>query len=159
MSQPISLIRTIFLTGLLAGTLDILSACTQYFIKTGKHFSGVLTFVASGVFGQDAFTGNPVMPWLGLLFHYCIAMTWTVVFFLFYRYLPADLKKRPLLTGPLYGLCVWLFMSFVVIPNSHVPHGNMRLVSALIGLAIIMVMIGLPIVISATRYYSRSTNS
>ena len=48
----------IVLTGFIAGTLDITAACIQYYIRTGKGPANVLRYVASGVFGKEAFTGG-----------------------------------------------------------------------------------------------------
>ncbi|HEY4612913.1 MAG TPA: hypothetical protein VII11_08025, partial [Bacteroidota bacterium] len=78
--------KAILTTWLLAGTLDILAAFTQYMIGTGgKNPVNVLLFIASGVFGREtAFSGGYPMAALGLAFHYFIAFTWTLLFYLAY---------------------------------------------------------------------------
>ncbi|HEY2727215.1 MAG TPA: hypothetical protein VGI61_08585, partial [Parafilimonas sp.] len=68
---------------LLAGTLDILAAFADYYIATRRGPEGVLRFIASGVFGKDAFTGASLMIWLGLFFHFVIAFALTIFFSLF----------------------------------------------------------------------------
>ncbi len=53
-----TLISRIIKAGLMAGTLDILSAFIYYFIKTGdKNVFIVLKSIASGLFGKEAFLG------------------------------------------------------------------------------------------------------
>jgi hypothetical protein len=60
--------------GLIVGTLDILAAFIQYAIKTGKNPTVVLKFIASGVFGKEAFNGGTMMNVYGLIFHFVIAL-------------------------------------------------------------------------------------
>ena len=79
------LATVIVITGLLAGTLDILAAVIRYTIRTGNSPVRLLEFIASAVFGrEEAFSGNAMMGIWGLFFHYLIAFTWTIVFFLAY---------------------------------------------------------------------------
>jgi hypothetical protein len=41
-------------------------------------------FIASGIFGTSAFSGGNTMLALGILFHFCIAFIWTLIFFFLY---------------------------------------------------------------------------
>jgi len=76
--------RTISLTALLAGTLDISSAIVKYYID--KHGSMPLfKYIASAVFGQEAYAGGTLMVVWGLVFHYMIAFIFTVFLSLFIR--------------------------------------------------------------------------
>ena len=72
--------KIVLLSGLLVGTLDICSAFIDYYIATGKNPFGILTFVASGVLGKTIFPGNAGTMLLGLLFHYIIAFSFTLLF-------------------------------------------------------------------------------
>ena len=151
MRLPSSFPGIVLFAGLIVGTLDILSAMVYFTIVThGQPISRLLAYVGSGVFGKAAFSGDPAMPWWGLLFHYCIALTWTLIFFLVYPKIPA-LRRYPVATGLAYGVIVWCIMNLIVVPMSHVPHGPMRLTSALINMAILMVMIGLPLSLIARK--------
>jgi hypothetical protein len=155
MRFPTSFPRLVIFAALIAGTLDILSACVYFTIVTdGQPLSHLFAYISSGVFGRDAFGGHPAMPWWGLLFHYIIAFIWTFIFLLIYPKIP-DLRKYPVATGLVYGFIVWSLMQFVVLPLSHVPHGPLRLTHALINIAILMVMIGLPLSFIARRYYTK----
>lgn len=51
-------IKTILYAGLLVGSLDITAAFLDFYISTGNGPGGVLRFIASGVFGREAFTGS-----------------------------------------------------------------------------------------------------
>lgn len=146
--------RSIFIntvsTGLIVGTLDILAAMVHYFIKTGKNGLNVLKFVASGVFGNSAFTGGNDMMLYGLLFHYCIALTFTFFFFGIYSKIPA-LSKHNVLTGIGYGIFIWLIMQRIVVPLSNTPKAPFDAVNALIGASILILCIGLPLSFMAHR--------
>ncbi|HVE60655.1 MAG TPA: hypothetical protein VNA26_02470, partial [Chitinophagaceae bacterium] len=74
--------------GLLVGTLDILAAFLDYYISTNKNPLNVFTFIASGVFGKKAFTGGSSMIILGAVFHFIIALAFTLFFF--YRFPDVD---------------------------------------------------------------------
>lgn len=148
------LILWILLTGLLAGFLDGSAAAILYFIRTGKNPVAVYEFIASGVFGRDAFTGDPVMPVLGLMFHFFIAMTWTALFFLAYPKVER-MQQSPVANAIGYGACIWLFMNLVVLPVSNVPAVPFKISSAIIGMVVLMVCIGLPVSFMARRYYGK----
>ena len=143
--------RTIILTGLLAGTLDAIAAIVVYQASPAPLFK----FIASGAFGAGkAFSGGDIMIVWGVFFHYFIALSWTLLFFLIYPTLPW-LRKNKYIAGLLYGIFVWVMMNRVVIPLSEIPQRPFDLKGALIGMSILMVAIGLPISILTHRYYSR----
>ncbi|MEP7164440.1 MAG: hypothetical protein ABI741_07095 [Ferruginibacter sp.] len=144
---------TIIKAGLLAGALDISFALVQYYLKTGKDPANVLRFVASGIFGKAAFAGGNTMALYGLLFHFAIAFTWTILFFLLYPKIPF-LKKNIIVTAVIYGLLVWLAMNRIVLPLSAAPSLPFNIKQALIAMLILMIAIGLPLSILAKRYYS-----
>ncbi|MDQ6610020.1 MAG: hypothetical protein M3Y85_09400, partial [Bacteroidota bacterium] len=98
--------KQIFFTGLLVGTLDITAASIQFFIKTGKGPGTILKFVASGLFGKEAFTGGIPMIIAGLIIHFMIAMTFTLLFALLIKNI-ALLCENRLVTGLFYGAFVW----------------------------------------------------
>lgn len=148
-------LKTIIQTGLLAGTLDGLAAALLYSIPTGKDPLNVFRFIASGVFGKEAFAGGVAMAMYGIFFHYVIATGWTVLFFLAYPRLPL-LSKNKIVTGLLYGVFVWLMMNLVVLPLSNVPMGGEREVTDIIkGMVVLMICIGIPISWLVSRHYSK----
>jgi len=150
--------RTIITAGLIAGSLDILTACVQYYIKTGKDPVNVLNFVASGVFGKDALTGGTMYAVLGLLFHYLIAFAFTLFFFWVYPRWKA-LSFNKYLTAVGYGLFAWVIMTRIVLPLSQAPKIPFHIKPAMIAAAILICMIGLPLSLIIGKYYSEKQNS
>jgi uncharacterized membrane protein YagU involved in acid resistance len=148
-------LKTIIKTGLLAGTLDGLAAALLYSIPSGKDPLNVYRFIASGVFGKEAFQGGVIMAMLGILFHYVIATGWTVLFFAAYPRIEL-LSKSKIATGIFYGIFVWIMMNLVVVPLSSVSmKGSRELSSIIIGMAVLIFCIGLPISWMASRYYTK----
>ncbi len=143
--------KTIIFAGLLAGTLDALAAMVVY----GAAPTGMFRFIASGAFGAgQAFSGGSIMVFWGILFHYFIAFTWTVLFFLTYPVF-SFLRRNKYITAVLYGIFVWVMMNRVVLPLSQISQRPFNLNGALVGVAILVVAVGLPIVLLTHRYYSR----
>lgn len=137
-------LKKILLTGLLVGTLDITAACIQFYINTGRGPIPVLQYIASAALGPSAYSGGYEMAGAGLLFHYIIAMGFTIVFFGIYHFIPG-LSKQRILTGIAYGIAIWAFMFFIVLPLSKVPTPVFHLNKAAIAASILIVCIGLPL--------------
>jgi hypothetical protein len=144
-------VKIVILAGLIAGTMDILAAFTQTYLTSGRGPETVLKFVASGVFGKEAFVQGWMMPAAGLFFHFVIATSWALLFFFIYPRIKPVLKNKYLL-GVLYGIFVWLIMNRVVLPLSNTPPIPFNLGKAAISMSIIIACIGLPISIVTHRY-------
>lgn len=144
------------LGGLVGGALDITYACVYSYLRRGTKPSTILQSVASGAFGQSAFTGGTKMAVLGGIFHFLIAITAAVVYYLASREL-RFLITQAVICGIFYGVCVYLFMNFVVLPLSAIPFKMSYPWPSLIGgLLIHMFGIGLPISL-AVRWGSKSS--
>ena len=142
----------IFWGGLIAGTLDITAACVYSWIRAGVTPMRVFQSVAAGLLGADSYTGGVKTAALGLALHYLIATTATAVFYFASRKL-RFMIERPFIWGPVYGVLVYVFMNFVVLPLSKLPmRGAPPLSSRLINLVIIMFCIGLPISLIVRRF-------
>ncbi|MCW3088794.1 MAG: hypothetical protein JWQ78_2180 [Sediminibacterium sp.] len=148
--------RTILLAGLIAGTLDILTAFVHYYILTGKNPVKILNYIASGVFGREAaYGGGTGMALLGLLFHYVIAFAFTVFFFWLYPRWNA-LAKNKWLTAIGYGLFVWAVMNLLVLPFlTRIPGAPFNFSKAAVAAAILICMIGVPVSLMANAYYKK----
>src|SRR5829696_7418542 len=109
--------QTILLGGLIAGTLDITAACLQAWLRASVTPIRVARYIASAALGPSALAGGNKTAALGFAFHYLIATTATAVFYFASRKL-RFLVERPISMGLLYGVFVWLFMNFVVVPLS-----------------------------------------
>ena len=156
--KPRNFLKTVFLTGLLAGVLDATAAMIQFMIRTnGGNPLKVWRFVASGIFGKEVATKNIwAMAGWGLLFHFFIAFCFTLFFFLIYPKIKL-LSKNLISTGLCYGIFVWLIMNRIVVPLSNTTKIPFNLTQAIIGAGILMVCIGLPVSLLVGRYYSKLT--
>ena len=147
-------IRAIVAAGILAGTLDGLAAIINYLLVGGKEPVRIFLFIASGVFGREAVAANMDLAWWGVFFHYFIAFCWTILYFAMYPRMKV-LSKNKYLSGLGYGVFVWLAMNLVVVPLSNTPPIPFSITRVLVGGAILMLCIGLPIALLAQRCYSR----
>jgi uncharacterized membrane protein YagU involved in acid resistance len=148
-----NLISAILWAGLLAGTLDIIAACGLFSIRTGQDPTIVLRYVASGALGAKAMAGGWATALLGLLFHYIIAFSWTILFFLISPKLP---KGNWIVYGLLYGIVVWLMMNLVIVPHlSTIVQKPFTLGGVVREMIVLMLAIGLPISYLANKFYRR----
>ncbi|CAN5305406.1 hypothetical protein BH10BAC4_BH10BAC4_08160 [soil metagenome] len=149
------LASAIITAGLIAGTLDILSAFTLVFTRTGKNPIIVLNYISSAIFGkQTAYSGGALMSAIGLLMHYMIAFGWAILFFLLFPKFRL-LRFNKIVVGLFYGIFVWTMMNLVLVPMTLIPPSPFNVTNAVTNVIILMVAIGLPISILASRYFSR----
>jgi hypothetical protein len=146
-------ILVVIVSWLIAGTLDALAAT---FILGKGNWAGVFKFVASGLYGKDAFTGGNAIAIQGLIMHYIIALSFTLVYFFSYPYL-GFLHKNVVLSSIIYGVFVFVVMTFCVVPLSKIGFRSFQPVPALINLIILMLCISLPITYIASKYYAKPT--
>jgi hypothetical protein len=149
----VSAARVILIAGAMAGVLDITAACVSAFLQNGVPPVRVLQFVASGLLGREAFQGGAATAALGLLLHFVIAFGAAAVFYAASRRLPV-LVQQAVPAGVAYGVAVWAFMRFVVVPLSLVRQQPFRLRGAWVQIVIHMVCVGLPIAL-AVRHHTR----
>ena len=145
--------RAILTAWLLCGVLDISAACVQSWNQAGRTPADVLRGVASALWGRAALDAGPEMAAIGLLMHFTVALTATLVFYGLSRRF-AFLRTAPLwIIGPLYGVVVFCAMNYGTLPALswvrslylHTPPrwpGSMSWPQV----AIHMVFVGLPIV-------------
>lgn len=144
---------TVALIGLIAGSLDIGAAFVQYYAQTGKNPVRVLRYIASGAFGEAAYAEGPLMPALGLAFHYAFATVFAAIFFVVYPRVTA-LGRHPVIAGVLYAVPVWVVMNLVVVPLSQAKRLAREPGSIALAMVILMVAIGLPISLATHRHYT-----
>ena len=142
------LILTILLTSLIAGTLDGLAAV---FILAKGQAAMVFKYIASAVYGKQAFAGGSEMIWAGVAFHYLIAAIFTILFFVLYDLIPV-IRKRAFLIAVIYGIFVWAVMNLLVLPLTQVTN-TITLEGAIKNILILIVCIALPIVLMRHRYW------
>lgn len=146
-------IKTILLSGLLVGSLDILAAFVDFYLVTGNGPSGVLRFIASSVFGKAAFNGSSMMIIWGLLFHYFIAYSFTILFFWLYRRIRL-MTSHPILTSILYSIFMWVSTVLILVPSSNAPAQPLILWNAIKAILILFFMISIPLRIISKRVQS-----
>lgn len=146
---------TIFLSGLIAGTLDILAAVIIYAVVLEKTTAiKILQSIASGVFKKEAYTGGSQMAWLGLGLHYLIAFIFAWFYFIVYPYFPF-LKKNLILSGVLYGIFVWIVMNLIVLPFTFplLPEKHFDF-PLILSILILIFCIGFPIASVTRKFYA-----
>lgn len=141
--------------GLVAGTLDITDALVFSYFR-GATPVMVFQYIASGLIGLKSFQLGWTAVVLGVAIHYFIALTWTAVFYVASRRFTV-LVRRPVFSGLLYGVAVYLFMNLVALPLSGVPHPlkPVSLVSRVNGVLALMLCIGLTIALLVRRSSER----
>jgi hypothetical protein len=115
--EPWSATRTIVTGGIIVGSFDILFVIIYYGITRGTAALRVFQSVARGWFGAASFTMGWQSGVAGLFSHFFIAFCLVTVFYIASRRI-TTMTRYPLAAGAVYGLGVYLFMNFVVLPLS-----------------------------------------
>ena len=135
---------------LVAGVLDISSAFILSYPK-GIGPIRVLQGIAAGLVGREsAVKGGLATAALGLAIHFFIAFVVSSVFYIASRKL-VFLTRQPVISGLLYGVLVYAFMYWIVMPLAYpVVHPSVsRDVTAV---CVHMLLVGLPIALIIRRY-------
>lgn len=111
-----SAIRAAVTGGLIAGTVDIGSACL---INAASPVI-ILHNIASGVLGGASFTDGALAAWLGLVLQWLMSIIIAAVYLLATAPLPS-LRRRWWLGGAIAGVVIFLVMNFLVLPLSAAP--------------------------------------
>jgi len=152
-----NLLVSILLTGLIAGFLDGLAAVLDTWIRVGSGPAGVFKFIASGVYGKEAFSGGTTMIIAGIFFHLFIATSWAFLFFILFPRLKI-LQKNKYVVGIIYGILIWSFMNRVVLPLANTPKASsFNILQVLKAMTYIILFVGLPISLLANHYYRKGS--
>ncbi|MES1250124.1 MAG: hypothetical protein ABUL46_05535 [Chitinophaga rupis] len=143
---------TILLVGLLAGLLDGIAATLLFLARGNKNPGTLFRYIASAVFGKAAFAEGGFMVFMGLLFHFLIALAFVSCYFLLYAHI-SWLGAYPLAAAAVYGLLIWVIMNLGVLPLSKAAPRPFSWSFALINMLILMVAIGLPTAYLARQYF------
>ena len=132
--------------GGIAGTLDLLQACLLFGWTIPRA-------IAAGLIGPEAaHKGGAPIYVLGVVLHFFIACSAAAVYYGASRKL-VFMREYPLVCGLLFGACVENFMNLVVLPLSALhARGPYSLQDLILGLAVHMVVVGLPISYSIRRF-------
>lgn len=139
----------IFFAGLLCGVMDITAAFVTWWPK-GVKPPRLLQGIAAGWLGPSSFNGGMATSALGLAFHFLIAFTAATIFYLASRQL-TFMIHRPIVSGVLYGIAVYLAMYWVVMPLSNF-HGTKTVTSSIVAIITHIFCVGLPISLVIRRF-------
>jgi hypothetical protein len=137
--------------GFMAATFDFFAAMLIY----GGTASGVAKAIARGWFGAAVKTMPPIVDVIGVASHYFILLVAAAIFVLTSLRLPV-LRRMAWIAGPLFGICIYVVMHFVVLPLSALHAVNnpkgLQFVEEFCGH---MFVIGLPIALWARAMLGR----
>ena len=137
----------VLLGGGIAATLDLAYAVLRN-AGGGRPALWTLQLVASGWLGPDSFDSGWSGGSLGVVSHYGILFVAAALYYAASRRAPM-LRSQPWLCGALFGVTVYLFMNFVLLPLSAFPYQltypPLRLLE---GFASHAVLVGIPIALA-----------
>jgi hypothetical protein len=143
-------IPAIFFAGLLCGVLDITAAFVTWALQ-GVPPARILQGIAAGLLGPESFKGRMATAALGGALHFLIAFSAAAVFYAASRKIDF-MTERPILSGALYGVCVYLVMYWIVMPLSRF-HSTQTIMRSIIAIVTHIICVGLPISL-IVRWYS-----
>ena len=145
-------VKAIFIGGVAAGIVDLLHACILF----GWD---IPLAIAAGVLGKQAFQGGAATYALGVLLHFIIACSAATIYYIASRRL-TFMPAHPLVCGLFFGMAVELTMRLIVLPLSALHStGPYQRNDLLRGLAVHMVLVGLPIAYSVRLWGASSSAS
>jgi hypothetical protein len=149
MTEPL---KAIVWGGAACGILDGVAASVQFALRGIKPLR-VWQGVASGLMGERAVGRGWLSAGLGLILHFLIAAIVTTVFVGACPHFPA-LQQFYWISGPLYGVIVFLVMNLIVVPLSARPKRPAPAMVVAVQIVIHMLFVGLPIALAANRFLS-----
>ena len=133
--------------------MDITAAFVTW-APRGIRPAQILRGIASGLLGPKSFDGGWQTALFGTVLHFGIAFSAAGVFYGASRKL-LFLRRRPVLSGVLYGIAVYVFMYWVVLPLSAYHKPPFSISATIIAIMTHIVCVGLPISLIVDRYSSR----
>jgi hypothetical protein len=130
--------------GLIGATLDIIYAFVFHGLR-GIAPVSILQSIASGVMGMSAYSGGAATAMLGALLHLAIVVIAALVFLAASRRW-RWLVEHPIVSGAVFGLCMYGVMNFIVVPLSAFPTPQtFGALSLITGLLAHVFLVGVPI--------------
>lgn len=138
----------------IAGSLDITAASIQAYLSSSVTPDRLLRYIASGLFGADAYSGGIEYMAIGLFVHFLIVFACAVTYFFTYPTI-RFLHISSWLSSFLVALAAWIITTRVIIPVSQIQPAPFNATKVLIAIAILYGCIGLPITLIANKYYTK----
>jgi uncharacterized membrane protein SirB2 len=139
-----SVIAAILAGGFMAATFDFFAAMLIY----GGTASGVAKAIARGWFGMAVKAMPPIVDVIGIASHYGILLIAASIFVPTSLRFPV-LRQRAWITGPLFGVCIYIVMHFVIVPLSQAPPSSPKGIQFVEEFCGHLFVIGLPIALWA----------
>jgi hypothetical protein len=150
--EQTSAIAAIFRAGLVCGVLDISAAFITWSFYDVLPFR-ILQAIASGLLGPQSYRGGWPTALLGAALHFFIAFSVAAVFYLISRKW-RFVREHVVIAGASYGIGVYLFMYWMVMPLSRLHQMPLSGFRTAIAIVTHIFCVGLPIS-SITSRYSR----
>jgi len=147
-------VKTIALSTLVSGTLDILFAMILT-VAFGRHIPDMLRFVASGPFPAATEMGGGGAI-LGLVVHFALMAIMAAIFVAVVRARPA-LLDTPWRTALAWGVITYFAMNWLVVPlrfHSPLPPKTLSIVTQAFAH---LVLVAIPMTFIARRYLRART--
>jgi uncharacterized membrane protein YagU involved in acid resistance len=141
---------TIFSAGITAGVLDITAAFVTW-APRGVRPAQILRGIASGLLGPKSFADGWQTAALGAVLHFLIAFSAAGVFYGASRKL-RFMTRQPVVSGMIYGIAVYLFMYWIVMPLSAYQKAPFSISATITAIVTHIVCVGLPISLIVCRY-------
>jgi len=145
-------IQMMLWAGFVSGTLDGMAASSVFYLTQGLYPDQVMQFIASAIFGPEAFKGGTPMIITGIIAHYLIAIAFAGFYFALLPFFKI-LRQKPVISGLTFGAFIWLLMNLAVLPLSAIQSPPIDLTGAIISILWHMILVGLPISLIAKRQY------
>ena len=138
------------MAGLTAGALDLLAAFALSASRGGGPVQA-LQGIATGVLGRSSYSGGAGSAALGFACHFTIALGAATTYYMLSQRLKV-LTSHAIFSGALFGIGVYFFMQYVVLPLSAFPGRPASQLSTIAtGVLIHIFCVGLPIALVIRR--------
>lgn len=142
--------RTILLAGVAAGTIDMLFACIFFGFRVGATPMRVMQSIASGLFGPASFDGGWATAAAGFVAHYVILIVAAGMYYFASRRM-RWLNRNAITAGLLFGLAIYVAMTFVIVPLSAAKSRPLTLSINDVGQFLIHPVLGIAIAMIVRR--------
>ena len=151
-------LETIIQGGIAVAVLDITNAMTFWWFYNGASPQVILQSIAAGLLGPASFSGGMPTAFLGAFLHFFISCGIAAVYWFACQRMPV-LYQRPVTYGAIYGVVVYLAMTYVVVPlsqASQVPFIPSWFLASVLGH---ILLVGIPVALIAQRSAARNRAS
>jgi hypothetical protein len=146
----LKIIKAIFFSGFIAGTLDAVAAVILFAHPANFHnISRIFRYIASGLFGKAAYSTGFIYPLTGIILHYLIAFIWSA----FYLLILYKVFKSGYVWAKTIFLAslVWIIMNGFVMPScglNSVPYDGWSVMRSFL---VLLICVSLPICLIAEK--------